>query len=146
MSSRPIGLVFSEKRKAKAKASLMTMDKNPIGRPTDYKPEYCQQAIELGKQGKSWTQIAASFDVSRSTLYLWKDSHPEFSDALDAARSYAQAWWEDIGQTQMVAPVPGFSANLWAKQVSSRFAEDYTDKTKQEVSGGTSLEVRFVGS
>lgn len=105
------------------------------GRPTDYRPEYCERVVELGKLGKSWTQIAAELDVAKSTLYLWKDTYPEFSDALNASRGYAQAWWETIGQAQMVAPIPGFSANLWAKQVSARFPDDYTDKSKQEISG-----------
>lgn len=123
----------------------MEATKNPVGRPTDYKPEYCELVIALGKEGKSHTQIAAALDVAKSTLYLWKDTHPEFSDALNASRSFAQAWWENIGQGQMMSPIPGFSAQLWAKQVSCRFPDDYTDKSKQEVTGDLSgLTVRFV--
>jgi len=112
------------------------MEANKVGRPTDYSPEYCQAVIEAGKLGKSWTQIAADLDIAKSTLYLWKDTYPEFSDALNASRGYAQAWWETIGQTQMVAPVNGFSATLWAKQVSARFPDDYTDKSKTDITTG----------
>jgi transposase-like protein len=123
----------------------MEATKNPVGRPTDYKPEYCERVVALGKEGKSHVQIAAELDVAKSTLYLWKDEHPEFSDALNASRSFAQAWWETIGQGQMLSPLQGFSASLWAKQVSARFPDDYTEKSKQEVTGDLSgLTVRFV--
>jgi hypothetical protein len=104
-----------------------------MARPTDYKNEYCTRVVELGKQGKSFTQIACDLDVAKSTLYLWREVHPEFSDALTCAREYSQAWWEDIGQAQMVAPLQGFSASLFAKQVSCRFPDDYTDKSKSEI-------------
>lgn len=39
--------------------------------------------------------------------------------------------------------LPGFNSSLWAKQVSSRFADEYTEKRRQELSGpsGGVLEV-----
>jgi len=122
------------------------MEANKVGRPTDYRPEFCEQVIELGRQGKSHAQIAASIGCSRRVLYDWQAAHPEFLHAIMEARDLAQAWFEDIGQINMLTPTQGFSASLWAKQVSCRFADDYTDKQKQEVTGSTSLEVRFVGS
>ena len=105
----------------------------PAGRPTDYKAEYCERVIELGKLGKSHAQISADLGVSRQTLYDWQAAHPEFLDAIKEARDYAQAWFENIAQNNLVSPVQGFSASLWAKAVSCRFADDYTDKTKQEI-------------
>ena len=122
------------------------MEANKVGRPTDYRPEFCEQVIELGRQGKSHAQIAAGLGCSRRVLYLWQAEHPEFMHAIMEARDLAQAWFEDIGQINMLTPTQGFSASLWAKQVSCRFADDYTDKQKQEVTGATSLEVRFVSS
>lgn len=124
----------------------MNMSENKVGRPTDYKPDYCAEVIEHGKAGKSYTQIACLLDINRDTLYEWRDTYPEFSDALKRSRQYAQAWWENVGQNQMIEPLQGFSASMFAKQVSCRFPEDYTDKSKQEITGGTSLEVRFVNS
>ena len=109
------------------------MEANKVGRPTDYRPEFCEQVIELGRQGKSHAQIAATLGCARKTLYEWQSLYPEFSNAIMYARDLAQAWFEDIGQVNMVAPTQGFSAALWAKQVSCRFADDYTDKSKTEV-------------
>ena len=111
------------------------MEANKVGRPTDYRPEFCDQVIELGRQGKSHAQIASELNVSRQTLYDWQAIHPEFLDAIKEARDYAQAWFENIAQNNLLAPTPGFSASLWAKAVSCRFADDYTDKQKQELSG-----------
>lgn len=81
--------------------------------------------------------------VAKSTLYLWRDTHAEFSDALARARDLSQAWFEDKGQDGLTTP--GFNASLWAKQVSCRFREDYTDKQQTEHSGTlTGLTVTFV--
>lgn len=105
----------------------------PAGRPTDYRPEMCDQVVELGRQGKSHAQIAASLDVARQTLRNWADEHPEFLAAITRAKDLAQAWFEDMGQSGLV--MQGFNASLWAKQVSCRFRDDYTDKSevKQDV-------------
>jgi hypothetical protein len=104
-----------------------------LGRPTDYRPEFCEQVIEFGREGKSYTQIAARLDVAKSTLYLWMERHPDFSDAMTRARDLAQSWFEDKGQDGLI--MSGFNASLWAKQVSARFPDDYTERQKRELSG-----------
>ena len=105
----------------------------PAGRPTDYRDEYCERVVELGREGKSHAQIAAALDVSRQTLHNWASAHPEFLDAITHARDLAQAWFEDKGQIGLMTP--GFNASLWAKQVSARFPDDYTERQKREVTG-----------
>lgn len=100
-----------------------------MARPTDYDPTLCERVIELGRAGKSHAQIAADLDVARQTLYNWQAAHPEFMDAIMRARDLAQAWFEDKGQAGLDST--GFNASLWAKQVSCRFRDDYTDKTEQ---------------
>lgn len=106
---------------------------NPVGCPSKYKAEYCDRVIELGRQGKSPTQIAAALDVARMTLYLWTDAHPEFMAAFTRARDLAQAWFEDKGQEGLF--IPGFNASLWSKQVSSRYPDDYTERQQREITG-----------
>lgn len=109
------------------------MEANKVGRPTDYRPEFCERVIELGSEGKSHAQIAAALGCSRRVLYDWQAAHPEFLHAIMEARDLAQAWFENIAQNNLLSPTPGFSASLWAKAVSCRFADDYTDKSKQEI-------------
>ncbi len=55
----------------------------PAGRPTDYRPEYCERVIELGRLGMSVVEMAADIGVARNTLeQLWPAANPEFLQAL----------------------------------------------------------------
>lgn len=101
------------------------------GRPTDYDPSLCDKVIELGKLGKSYTQIAVALDVAKKTLYNWSDEHPEFLHALERARECAQDWWENQGQLGLTADK--FNAGVWNKSMSCRFPDDYMDKSRQEI-------------
>lgn len=56
------------------------------GRPTDYKPEYAQQAEKLALLGATDMQMADFFGVSSSTFYLWRNTHPEFSESLKTGK------------------------------------------------------------
>lgn len=98
----------------------------PAGRPSTYEPEYCERAIELGKQGKSPVQIAVALNVSRSTMLSWADQHLEFSAALTRAKECEQDWWETAGQDGIKADK--FNSAVWAKSMSARFRDDYTER------------------
>lgn len=63
----------------------MSLD-NPVGRPTDYRPEYCEQALELCLNGATDEEIADTFGVHVATLYRWKAKYPEFREALKAGK------------------------------------------------------------
>lgn len=99
--------------------------KRPIGRPTDYRPEYCQKVIELGKEGKSYTQIASALDISKQCLYEWIAKHKDFGDAMTRARQESQTWWENIGQVALFADK--FQPTVYNKAMQCRFPEDYRD-------------------
>lgn len=104
-----------------------------VGRPTDYKPEYCEMVVALGREGKSHAQIAAAIGHCRQSLHNWADQFPEFMDAITHARELSQAWWEDQGQRGIWSKE--FNASAWAKSMSARFPDDYTEKNKTEHSG-----------
>ncbi len=59
------------------------------GRPTDYKPEYNQQAYKYCLLGATDAEIALFFEVRESTLNLWKLKYPEFMESLKAGREIA---------------------------------------------------------
>ena len=61
----------------------------PAGRPSKYKPEYCEVAKALCWQGAIDEELATYFEVSVSTLNLWKLEHPEFSEALKSGKDFA---------------------------------------------------------
>ena len=103
------------------------------GRPPDYRPEFCQRIIELGKRGYSQARMAADLDVAKQTITDWANRHPEFSDALKRARTHSQCWWEDAAQNGLQNRE--FNAAIWDKSVKSMFREDYTDRTVNEMVG-----------
>lgn len=103
----------------------------PAGRPSDYDPSFCDQVVDLGKEGKSPAQIAAFFDIPRTTLLSWAEQHPEFSTALTRAKVHEQAWWEAKGIEGM--ELPGFNAAIWKKSMEARFRDDYTERQEQTV-------------
>jgi hypothetical protein len=105
--------------------------KRPVGRPSSYKPEYCEKVIELAKTGGSWAEIAAEFMVDRATLYDWADKHPDFSTALKIAKVLEQAWWEKEGKRGMQDN--RINAAVWTKSMQARFRDDYTER--REVTG-----------
>lgn len=61
----------------------------PAGRPTSYKPEYCEQAVKLSKMGATDAEMADFFEVAISTLNLWKIKHTEFSESLRVGKEIA---------------------------------------------------------
>ncbi len=105
------------------------------GRPTLYRPEYCEKVIELGKQGDSIAQMASYFDVTRQSLMEWAKVHPEFSTALSIAKEHCQSWWENAGREGMFLGGGGFNAAVWKKSMEARFREDYTERQEVHQTG-----------
>lgn len=117
---------------AKKKAAA-DKQKHPGGRPTDYKPEYCEQVIELGRLGRSKAQIAREFNVVRQTLDNWATEHKEFFNALTQARELALAAWEDKADAGI--EMQGFNHGLWGRIMSARFPDDYRENSRHELTG-----------
>ena len=109
-----------------------TEEPNLGGRPSAYRPEMCQQIIELGRRGKSPAQIAGTLGVKRTTMLGWRHTHPEFGDALEMSRVYAQQYWEDYAEEH--AHEKGFNTAFHIKLMQSRFA-DWRDVSRTELTG-----------
>jgi hypothetical protein len=59
------------------------------GRPTKYKPEYVQIAKQLAKLGAIDADLADAFQVRISTIRLWMNIYPEFSEAIRVGKDAA---------------------------------------------------------
>lgn len=66
-------------------------DKHPGGRPTDYKPEYCEQAEKLCRLGATDIEIAEFFGVSVRTIHRWKAEHEEFCHSVKVGKEAADS-------------------------------------------------------
>ena len=58
-----------------------------FGRPTLYRPEYCQRAIEFMGQGYSVTALAGHLGVTKNAVYEWMAAHRDFGDAINKGRA-----------------------------------------------------------
>lgn len=98
----------------------------PAGRPSLYKPEYCDKVLELGAQGYSVVEMAAAIGVARNTIETqWPEAHPEFSQAFAHARDLSQAWWEEQGRKNLTADK--FQAQLYSRSMAARFPKDWRE-------------------
>lgn len=59
------------------------------GRPTDYKPEYAEQARKLAQLGATDIEMADFFGVALSTINRWKIVFPEFSESSKLGKEVA---------------------------------------------------------
>lgn len=60
-----------------------------LGRPTDYKPEYAEQAAKLCKLGATDYELADFFEVDTRTIYRWKNVHENFCQAVTCGKEEA---------------------------------------------------------
>lgn len=57
------------------------------GRPTLYRPEYCDMVIEHMGKGHSLTAFAGLIRVNVDTIYEWQARRPDFSEAVTIGRA-----------------------------------------------------------
>jgi len=92
-----------------------------IGRPTDYKPEYCQMIIDHMAQGFSSTSFAAEIGQAKSTIGTWANNHPDFMAAKKVAEAACEKWWENLGKDGAEGKVRGFNVGSWIFNMKNRF-------------------------
>jgi transposase len=66
----------------------------PAGRPTEFKPEYGKEILQIMAEGLSLTAAAAELGFHRQRVYEWVEKHPEFADAVKLAMAKRQALME----------------------------------------------------
>lgn len=62
-----------------------------MGRPTDYRPEFCEQAEKWSWLGATNEKMAEFLKVTTSTFKLWMATYPDFSAAVKKGREDADA-------------------------------------------------------
>jgi len=66
-----------------------------MGRPTDYREEYNEQAEKLCKLGATDAELADFFEVTETTINNWKEAHPAFFESIKKGKILADA---EIGE------------------------------------------------
>ena len=111
--------------------------KDSRGRPTDYRPEYCESVIEWGKLGKSKAWMCAELGIVDQTMRNWCSANPEFAAAIALSVKHSQRWWEDKGQDSL--DKIGFQGSMWSRSMAARFPDDWREKQALEHSGSVEV-------
>jgi len=138
------------------KTQAPSKEARPVGRPTDYREEYAEQARKLCLLGATDKELADFFHVEEKTINNWKAAHPGFlqsivrgkdlADAEVAASLYKRATGMTVKETRMSGggddegpaavetikeiPPDTQAASLWLR---NRQAAKWRDKTEQDV-------------
>jgi hypothetical protein len=87
----------------------------PVGRPSLYLQDFCQDIIDFCAKGYSIGAWAGRKGIARSTINTWAAQHPEFSEAVEVAKGLKLANWEDrLLQARDDAKTTGPQATLIA--------------------------------
>lgn len=113
--------------------------KRPVGRPSKYRPEYCDMVVEHMSEGASLTSFAAEIDVSRETISEWSRVHPEFSVAVKKGKAKCSAWWERLGRTGAMGG--DVNPTLVIFGLKNMSPDDWRDKQELEVNQKSEIKV-----
>jgi hypothetical protein len=110
----------------------------------EFKPEMCDQLIELGKAGASQKMMFANIGISSGAAQTFKKNHPEFAEALDMAITHSQAYWE----TQLLANVENKAFNSRVAEIALRgqFPSDYRDDKNNKLEVKADVVLDFSGA
>jgi hypothetical protein len=115
-------------------------ENNSVGRPSDFKPEYVEQAFRLCLLGMNDKELATYFQTSEVTLNAWKQRHPEFLKSVIDGREeadgkvvaafykracgieYQETTYEKIHSDQGIITEEGISTEAYKKKVVHKYA------------------------
>lgn len=112
-----------------------------VGRPSLYRPEYCDKIVEIMREGLSVNSFAASVGVSRDTVYEWSQVHPEFSVALKKGKAIAAAWYELQQKKLIEQGGVGAQASLIAFGLRNMGMGEWKDKQEVEHTGDVTVHI-----
>ena len=120
--------------------------KNPIGRPTKYKEEYCNKVIEWMAEGQSKVEVCANIGIYYDTFLSWQEKFPEFLESVKRGEKLCEAWWERLGR-QGATCERDINPTTWIFNMKNRF--NWSDKVDASVKpgkdkDGTTPEFKFV--
>lgn len=73
-------------------------DLKKVGRPSDFKPQYCQMLIEHMKGGGSLRSFGSIVSKPETTLHNWTEQHPEFLAAKKIGEVHSFYFYENMGK------------------------------------------------
>ena len=96
-----------------------------------FNPDMCDVMIEMGKQGASQKMMFAEIGINKDVAKRWVKDHPDFSDALEMAKTHSQAFWE----REILANVgnKAFNSRLAEIALRGQFQQDYRESKDTKI-------------
>lgn len=106
-----------------------------------FKPEMCDELIEMGKSGASQKMMLSAIGIPRHTADDWKKKYPDFAEAMDLATVHSQAYWE----RELLANVGNKAFNSRIAEIALRgqFPQDYKETREQKIDVKADVVVDF---
>jgi len=112
---------------------------NPNGRPTDYKPEYCDAIVSYFLDCEEYPTIEGfciPYEFCTSSLYLWADTYPDFMESKKKAIEIQK-------HRTMTGAMNGTLNTAYAIFVNKN-CHNMKDKVEQEISGLDAINIQIV--
>ena len=100
-----------------------------MGRPSDYTPETVESLLRFVAAGLPLERAAAGAGVTKETLYDWKKTFSDFSDAV----APAETQYANLCHITINEQIIGGDGHLALKTLQSRFSKDYSTSKKVEM-------------
>lgn len=111
-------------------------EKKKVGRPTKYRPEMNDIALEMFSKGFSIRSVAAELGVCYDTIFHWRKEIPEFSDTIERGVALALRYLEgkllEIIENGELKTHPDYFRALHLA-LKTRFHEVYGEKKQLEL-------------
>lgn len=107
--------------------------KRPVGRPSKYKPEYCELLIQHLSEGYSYESFAATIDVNEDTLREWEKHHPDFSASKKIGRQKQALFYQKLGISASKGQIENFNSTAFVWMTKNMLG--WKDKQSIEHSG-----------
>lgn len=104
-----------------------------MGRPTDYRAEYCDLLAEHFAEGYSFESFGGVVGVSKQTLYNWCEAHPEFLDSKKSHETASQLVWEKRLRSLATGGEGNATAIIFG--LKNRASDSWRDVKATEITG-----------
>lgn len=104
------------------------------GRPSMFKPEYCEVVEDLGEMGLTPVEMAVKIGVLKSTLKKWALDFEIFAESFARAREASEAYHAEKYRLGCNLPAQLFNAAAYRSFMAAVF-EDWREISRQELTG-----------
>lgn len=111
------------------------VEKKRMGRPTNFKKEYCDLLEAHLASGLSFKSFAGTINTTEDSLHQWKNKHEDFALSKKKGIAKCSLFWERLGRSGVAGKINGFNTGAWIFNMKNRFG--WRDKHEVEHIGDT---------